>query len=268
MQEDLFSWNAGIVYKPIPIASLYAAYGTSESPIGSELDVANNPVYNGLANNLVDVKPQEARAIEVGTKWELFDRRLLATASLFQTDVKNARTNGAVANAAPGAPPPANDVNAYSGEYRVRGVEFGVSGNITSAWSVFGGLVFLETEVLKSSADRPQDVGRRLANIPLTQFSLLSKYKVTDQLAIAGQATYGGEIYGGHLGENDFGNHSVDWWRFDAFVEYELSKNWEIEVSGLNLANELYYDAIYQSNESFAFVAPGRAGYLTVKYKY
>ena len=36
----------------------------------------------------------------------------------------------------------------------------------------------------------------------------------------------------------------------------------------LNLTDELYYDALYQSAESFAFVAPGRAGYLTVKWKY
>ena len=38
VEADLFSWNAGVVYKPIPISSFYAAYGTSESPIGSELD--------------------------------------------------------------------------------------------------------------------------------------------------------------------------------------------------------------------------------------
>ena len=269
VQDDLFSWNVGVVYKPIPIASLYAAYGTSESPVGSELD-ATGPTYNGLAANLVDVKPQEARAIEVGTKWELFNRRLLATAALFQTDVDNARTNGAVGAITPGGNPPANDVNAYAGKYRIRGIELSAAGNITKEWSVFGGLTLLDTEVLKSSntPDQIQDVGRRLANIPLTQFSLLSKYQLTDQLSLGGQATYGGEVYGGHLAANKDNNHTVDWWRFDAFAEYQLTKNIELEISGLNLTNELYYDALYQSADSFAFVAPGRAGYLTVKYKY
>ena len=42
----------------------------------------------------------------------------------------------------------------------------------------------------------------------------------------------------------------------------------QLEVSGLNLTDELYYDAIYQAGTPFAFVAPGRAGYLTVKWKY
>jgi catecholate siderophore receptor len=273
VQADLFSWNAGIVYKPIPISSFYVAYATSESPIGSELDASGTQSpYNGLGSTLVNAPPQEARSVEVGTKWELFDRRLLATAAVFQTDVDHARTNDSVAE----APAPVI-ANAFAGEYRVRGIELSAAGNITRDWSVFGGLVLLETEVLKSST--AQDIGRRLANIPLTQFSLMSRYQLTDQLALGGTATYGGEIYGGHLAANAANNHTVDWWRFDAFVEYEITKNIEIEVSGLNLTDELYYDAIYQAGSppagpppadlgTFAFVAPGRAGYATVKYKY
>lgn len=256
-QADLFSWNVGLVYKPIPISSFYVAYSTSESPIGSELD-STGPTYNGLSTALVNVPPQEARSVEIGTKWELFDRRLLATAALFQTDVDHARTNDPVTLVDPS--------KAFAGKYRVRGIELDVAGNITKDWSVYGGLVVLDTEVLKSST--AQDIGRRLANIPLTQFSLLSRYQLTEKFAIAGAATYGGEVYGGHLAANKENNHTVDWWRFDAFAEYKLTNNVELRVSGINLTNELYYDAIYQAAESFAFVAPGRAGYLTVKVKY
>ena len=32
----------------------------------------------------------------------------------------------------------------------MRGIELGAAGNITRDWSVFGGLVLLDTEVLKS----------------------------------------------------------------------------------------------------------------------
>ena len=42
VKADLFSWNAGIVYKPVPIGSFYVAYATSQSPIGSELEL-NRP---------------------------------------------------------------------------------------------------------------------------------------------------------------------------------------------------------------------------------
>jgi catecholate siderophore receptor len=260
VEAGLFSWNVGVVYKPIPISSFYAAYGTSESPIGSELD-STGPEYNGLDTRIVGVKPQEARAVEVGTKWELFDRRLLATAALFQTDVENARTNSGVGVVV------TNPSRAFSGEYRVQGIELSAQGNITRDWSVFGGLVLLDTEVRKS--DIATDIGRRLANIPLTQFALMSRYQLTDQLAVGATATYGSAVYAGHLAANTSFNHTVDWWRYDAFAEYELTKNIELELTGLNLTDELYYDAIYQANPaSFAFVAPGRAGYLTVKWKY
>jgi catecholate siderophore receptor len=87
-------------------------------------------------------------------------------------------------------------------------------------------------------------------------------------LAIAGAATHGGQIFGGHLAANAANNHTVDWWHFDAFAEYKLTDNIDLRLSGLNLTDELYYDAIYQATESFAFVAPGRAGYLTVRWRY
>jgi catecholate siderophore receptor len=263
VHANLWSWNAGVVYKPVPIGSFYVAYATAQSPIGSELD-SNGAQYNGVSSILVNVPPQEARSIEVGTKWELFDKRLLATAALFRTDVDHARTNDNVTAT--------NDTNAFLGRYRVQGIELGVAGNITKEWSVYGGLVLLQTEVLASS--NPQDIGRRLANIPLAQFSLLSRYQLTAQFAVAGAATYGGEIYGGHLAANAANNHTVDWWRFDAFAEYKLTPNATVQLSGLNLTNELYYDAIYQAGAgaadlgTFAFVAPGRAGYLTLKVKY
>ena len=194
VKEGLHSWNAGVVYKPIPISSFYVAYATSQSPIGSEI-ASTGAQYNGISAILVDVPPQEARSVEVGTKWELFNRRLLVTAALFQTDVDNARTNDNVTAG--------NNTNAFAGKYRIRGIELGAAGNITRDWRVFGGLVLLDTEVLGSS--NPQDIGRRLANIPLTQFSLLSRYQLTDQLAVAGAVTYGGEVYGGHLAATEAG---------------------------------------------------------------
>jgi catecholate siderophore receptor len=259
VQENLISWNTGIVYKPVPIASIYAAYGTSETPIGNEIDSTGGE-YNGLTVFNANVGPEETRGVEVGTKWELFDRRMLATVAIFETVKDNARTNRGVNNAAT----PVAQGNA--GEYRVRGIEVGASGNITDKWSVFGGAVFLDTEVLDS--DAPEEIGRRLANTPLTQFSLFTKYQVTDQLAIGGQAIYQTEVWSGHFAQNNSFYHTTEWWRFDAMAEYDIDKHWSVELLGINLTDTLYYDSIYQDPATFAYVAPGRSGYLTVKYQY
>jgi len=68
-------------------------FGAALVEVGAELD-GTSTTYGGLnpgskVNQIFG--PTQNRAMEVGTKWELFDRRLLATAALFQTDVQNAR---------------------------------------------------------------------------------------------------------------------------------------------------------------------------------
>jgi catecholate siderophore receptor len=254
--DVLFNWNAGIVYKPVEIGSIYLAYATSSNPVGQELD-ATGVDYGGLAVALAQLPPEENQAWELGTKWELFDRHLLATAALFQTDKENAREAGLV-----GVNPPPT----ATGAYRVRGIELGSQGNLTKEWSVYGGIVLMQTDVLQSS--NPAFVGRPLANIPLYQFNLLSKYKLTDKLEVGGSVTYSSEVLAGVLAENDTGFHIPEHWRFDALAEYEFNEHLELLLQGINLTNELYYDALYRSATPFAFVAPGRAAYATIIWKY
>jgi catecholate siderophore receptor len=252
--DTVFNWNAGIVYKPVPIASIYAAYATSSNPVGSELD-ATGVDYGGLALNTAALAPEKNHGMELGTKWELFQKKMLATAALFRTEKYNARESGL------------NGGNPTStGAYRVQGIELSAQGNITDKWSVFGGVVLMQSEVLESST--ASFVGRQLANVPLTQFSLLSKYKITDAFTLGGQATYSGKVYAGVLAAADSGYHIPDHWRFDVLSEYKFNQNFSMQLNVVNLTNELYYDALYRSNAPFVFVAPGRAGYLTLTYKY
>ena len=92
-QSDMWNYNVGAVFKPVPIGSLYVAYGTGSEPVGAELD-GTSANYGGLnptspINQIFS--PIESKAEEVGTKWELFERHLLVTGALFRTDVTNAR---------------------------------------------------------------------------------------------------------------------------------------------------------------------------------
>ena len=60
--------------------------------------VAWRHALNGNPNQIFG--PEKNKAIEIGTKWELFDRRLLLTAALFQTEKENARESQNVHSAA------------------------------------------------------------------------------------------------------------------------------------------------------------------------
>lgn len=253
--DVMFNWNAGLTWKPAPNGSVYIAAGTSTNPTGQELDAGGDD-YGGFTARSAALGPERNTAYELGTKWELFDRKLLVTAALFQTTKENARETIGVGAAAE---------LVDTGEYRVRGIEFGFSGNITSALSIYGGAVFMDSEILKS--ENPNNVGKDFANIAHTTFNLLAKYKVTDRLTIGGQATYRGEVQGGSFAATN-NNELPSYWRFDALAEYQVSKNIDLQINVVNLTNETYYDAFYRSGSPYVYVAPGRAAYATLKFKY
>ena len=255
----------------MPISSFYAAYGDIGKPHRQRAGLHRDPSTTVSSSALVNAQTSGGASVEVGTKWELFDRRLLATAALFQTDVDNARTNASM----PTQRERRLDRQPSTGEYRVRGIELGVAGNITRDWSVFGGLVLLDTEVLKSDDLNPQDIGRRLGQysadavlaavaLPVDRRNWLwvERRRTAARFTLA---TWPPTLRN---------NHTVRLVAVRCICRVRDLEELGDRGTGLNLTDELYYDAIYQSagitgeNGTFAFVAPGRAGYLTVKWKY
>lgn len=251
----MVNWNGGVTWKPASNGSVYAAVGTSTNPTGQELDAGADD-YGGFTAKSVLLSPEKNTSYEIGTKWEVLQRRLLLTTALFQTTKENARETV-------GSPPTSQLKD--TGAYRVRGVEFGAAGKITDALSIYGGAVFMDSEITKSQTG--SNIGLDFANIAHQTFNLLAKYKLTDWITVGGQAIYAGEIKGGTFAATT-GNVLPDHWRFDALAEVNLMKNVELQLNVINITDEVYYDAFYRSNAPFVYVAPGRSGYATIKYKY
>ncbi len=110
--------------------ALYAAYATSSNPVGAELD-AGSAAYGGSVFNsrpIQALRPEQNKAGEVGTKWELFDRHLLVTGALFQTEKTNARRDLSGVNIIAGA------------AYRVQRHRPRRRRQDHRPWSIFGGL--------------------------------------------------------------------------------------------------------------------------------
>jgi catecholate siderophore receptor len=270
------NFNLGLTLKPLPITSVYVAYATSSDPVGSEFDGTSAaygglaPIINGGSNQIFG--PMKNTAIEIGNKWELFQRHLLVSGALFETDVTNARESVNVTstanqtaacpyNSAVGGTQPCISAGAA---YQIRGIDLEVTGKITDKWSVFGGLVLMKSEVTKSLVP-PADtllystnVGLPLANIANQSFSLLSKYQIDDRWEVGGQAVYRSKIYGGTLLAANQGTSLPSFWRFDTFAEAKLDKNWTVKLFVNNIFNTLYYTALYQSATPFVLEAPGR----------
>jgi catecholate siderophore receptor len=280
-------FNLGLTLKPLPNGSVYVAYATSANPVGAEFD-GTSTAYGGINSSLAGGNtqifgPEKNKAAEIGTKWELFDRHLLLTAALFETTKDNAReaqnVGSAAAAAALGCTYPTGTTGNIScitagAAYYVRGIDLGVGGKITDKWSVFGGLVLMQSAVTKSNAP-PADpalyttnVGLPLANIAHQSFSMLTKYQLNDTWELGGQAVYRSKVYGGTLLAANQGTSIPSYWRFDAFAEAKIDKHWTVKLFVNNIFNKLYYDALYQSAAPFVLEAPGRAAYLVLSARY
>src|SRR5690606_29681523 len=113
--DNLFSYRLGLVFKPIPAASLYVAYGNTRTPSQASVNGGCTLASTtGGANCNVD--PEEGENIEIGGKWETFEGRLLLTAALF----RNARTNYRTPSGDPTLPDQVLD-----GKSRVDGLALG-----------------------------------------------------------------------------------------------------------------------------------------------
>ncbi|MDK9695218.1 MAG: TonB-dependent siderophore receptor [Siculibacillus sp.] len=252
--DTLLNWNAALTWKFWRDANVYAAYGTSANPIGAELDVTN-AAYGGIDAATSALAPELNKSWEIGTKWQLFDRKLLASAALFRTEKENARERVGAGGAA---------IWSDKGAYRVQGVELNVAGNVADRWSVFGGAVFMDSEVTRSPT--AANVGKRLGRNAHETFNLLTKYRLTDDLTIGGGATYKSRVHGGTLAEAAWSVPGG--WRFDVMAEWKLRKNVTLRANVNNIFDTVLYETPYENAAQYAHIQPGRVGYVSLNVKY
>jgi catecholate siderophore receptor len=244
--DDLPSWRAGLVYKPLPNGSVYVSASNSYNPSIEGL---------ALAANNAKLDPEESRAYEVGTKWDLLNKKLNTTLALFHNEKNNARV-----------PDPNNaSLNVLDGEQKVEGVEVEVTGNLTDAWKLSGGYTYMESEVVKST--RAFEQGQPLANVPRHTLSLWSTYELPCKLELGGGMNYVAERIASAT--VDTTTHLVKtapgYFTFDAMAKYPLNQHIDLQLNVYNLTDQYYYDQLYPSH-----IVPGagRTALLATNFKF
>lgn len=251
-KRDFWNWQAGVVYKPVPNGSIYLSYGTSTNPSGEcegNAGGADGASACTLSSGRDNLDPERAKSWELGTKWDLLGEQLSLTAAVFQTEKKNARATDPVTNTVQ-----------LIGHNRVRGFEFGVSGNITPQWNVFGGYTYLDPKLIDDGAGG--NAGNQVHFISPHSASLWTTYDVTPDFNIGGGATYVGKRFVNAANTL----HFDDYVRFDASATYRATENVDVRVNIQNLTDKTYYDASHVG--IFANVAPGRSALLSVAMRY
>ncbi len=241
------SWRSALVFKPVAGGSIYFSYGTSFNPSAETL---------ALTVATQDAPPEESRTFEVGTKWDLFARKLSLRAAGFRTDKTNARET----------------VNAttvvLSGSQRVSGFQIQANGYVTSRWEILASYAYLDGKVTRSAVF-PLAVGAQLANVPRNTFSTWSTFDLPWRLSIGGGADFVDSRTASSTTPLDPVTGLVKqvpgYWVFNAMAKYPLSEHVELRANVYNLADKYYYDQIHP-----AHIVPGaaRSALLGITFKF
>lgn len=245
--DNNFNWSAAAVYKPAPNGSIYFATGTSFNPSSEDLTASTR-------GNAADLDAEKTVSYELGTKWELYNGKVLANVALFRTDKTDARTDD----------PLALDTNSetLNGEQRVQGLEIGIVGQITDKFSLTTGYTYQDSEVLKAEGDdQITQEGNVLARTPRNSLSLWGLYEFDDKLSAGLGSQYISERYNS---TSSVTREKADAYAtIDMMVAYNVNKQLTLQFNATNLTDEKYEDQLGGGH----FV-PGEGRHLRLKADY
>lgn len=134
--------------------------------------------------------PFKGTNFEVGFKLETSDSRYSGTVSLFHTDFIGRQFNDPTIPDITGSTTPGERVS--SGEDRSRGLDMEFVFTPMPRWQLILGYAFLDTEIVKDVANRPERVGQRFNNHAFHNYAVWTRYNFASGGPLRGFAVGGG----------------------------------------------------------------------------
>jgi catecholate siderophore receptor len=275
--DNLFSYRVGAVVKPTPNTSLYVAYGNSKLPSKASVDQA-------CSGTTCTTKPETTKNYEIGAKADLFDAKLLLTASLFRNDRNQIRV---------AAGDFVDSEQRLDGQQRVEGVSLGASGNITSNWTISANYMYLRSEIRQGVSDfclanpgtglcttnsvafPDPTAGYALTNTPKHSGSLFTTYRFGFGLELGYGLTYQGKFLLNQptlaqLAANSYVAYYVPSYTIHRLmVAYPITDKLKAQVNVQNFTNEKYVTTVRNAVAgSWATPAPTRSAVFSLNYQF
>jgi catecholate siderophore receptor len=212
VESTLTSPRLSLVFEPAADQTVYLSWGRSQTPQGTSVVGA----ATALTITAEDLAPEDSEILEAGAKLAIPRTRLAATVSLFDVRKDNALQ----------VDPATGFLQAQSGERQeVKGVELGLSGKLSDAWSVSAGYSYLDARIKQSFANcavptttsgAPSTIvcapgvtaaapvlntvaaGRQVTFVPKHAASLFTTYdlgRFVDGLSVGGDVTYQSRLF-------------------------------------------------------------------------
>jgi catecholate siderophore receptor len=247
--DGLFSGKAGVLYRITDHGNTYFSFGTSLTPPGTA-----NFTLNAQANNQnnPNVKPQESRNYEAGTKWDFFRNRLLVNLAAFHTTNDNVIfTVDATA-----VPPVFNQDD----RQRVNGVTLGGVGQLTDRLQLIANFGYLDS---KNESQNTTNNGKRLLLTPKKSGSLWATYRLPFGLNLGGGLRFTDAVFVNAANTIKVPSHQV----VDMLAEYAINDNLSLRVNVYNLTDELYVRSVNNNANRFNPGSP-RSAMITTNFRF
>jgi catecholate siderophore receptor len=272
-EDYLFSYRAGVVYKPAEHGSIYLAYGNSQTPSRASVNGTCNLLPTATNGANCNVDPEDAVNYELGTKWDLLNGELAITAALFRNERTNYRVNDFGNEENP------TQEQRLDGKARVDGVVLGIGGLLRDGWGVYANYSYLDSEVLQGASDfvssQGQDYakGDRLLNVPENAFSLWTVYDLPRRMQVGYGVTYQDKVHvGQHNQDNPAGAlpTAAGYTVHRAMIRYGMTRSVDLQFNVNNIFDEEYLTRVRTSTNVQGWATPGerRQFVLTASYSF
>ena len=139
-------------------------------------------------------------------------------------------------------------ISVLGGGQRNKGLELGLAGRVTSAWSVMGGYTYQDGEITNSQSATAKK-GAVLAELPKNTFSLWNRYDFAPGWGVGLGVINRGAMYT----STDNTVRLPGFTRVDAAVYAKIDKNMRAQLNIENLFDKNYYASAHNNNN----ITPG-----------
>ncbi|WP_288399246.1 TonB-dependent receptor, partial [uncultured Acinetobacter sp.] len=204
--------------------------------------------------SIADLSPEKARTAELGTKWDLFDKRANLTAAIFRTEKQNTRIQDA------------SGLYSNVGDSTVDGFELGLNGHITKNWDISAGYSYLDSELKNGGYSRGVALpsGGPIPFVAKNSATLWSTYKVMPKFTLGAGAQYKDKVFvnSSTTAEKYLPAYTI----YNAMAKYDINPNVNLQLNINNISDKRYFTSAHAAH--YAFEGDGRNAVLAINFKY
>lgn len=243
--DSEWSPRAGVVFQPTDWQSWYLSYSRSFQPSGETL---------AFSSAQAEMAPEETTNLEIGTKLDLLDGRVSATAAVFELERTNIKNTDPVTRALVAV-----------GTQRTRGVELTVAGEIAAGWQLSAGYAYLDARVTRSVAVQNGVAleGTRAALTPEHSANLWLVHDLGHGFSVGGGLRYVGDRYA----SPDNLVTLEEYVTADAVLMYK-TRAYDLALNVKNLTDEEYFISGHGASNNLNAPGAPRSVELTARFRF